>query len=101
MNTVIKETIPKIEIYRFRVTKIVDRLLKESEVFQEELNRDDLIESLTDEMQNLSVEEFLMTDDNELKGIIGRMIAVDMLSKLADDFTPEQKKIFNEAVEGR
>ncbi|OQX16449.1 MAG: hypothetical protein BWK80_40180 [Desulfobacteraceae bacterium IS3] len=101
MNTISEDTISKKEIYRFRVRKIVDRLLQESPVFQEELNRDDVIESLTDEMQKFSFEEFLMIDDNDLKGRIGRMIAVDMLSKLIDDFTPEQKRIFNEAVEGR
>ena len=101
MNTINKDTIPKIEIYRFRVTKIVDRLLKESEVFREELNRDDLIKSLTKKMQRFSIEEFLMIDDDDLSRRIGRLVALDLLSKLSDDFTPEQKRIFNEAVNGR
>jgi hypothetical protein len=101
MNTMVEKMIPAKEIYRIRVEKSVDRILKESKVFQEELNREEVIESMTDEMQKFSLREFLMIDDEDLKERIGRMIAVDMLSKLTDDFTPEQKRIFNEAVEGR
>jgi hypothetical protein len=97
----IESMIPAKEVYRIRVEKSVDRLLKESEVFQEELNREQVIESLTDKMQRFSPREFLMIDDEDLKGRIGRLIALDLLSKIGDSFTPEQKRIFNEAVNGR
>jgi len=100
MNATEQDFIPKKEIYRIRIAKTVDNVMKEDDVFREELNRDKIIEFLIGIMQKFSVEDFLGIDDAELKKRIDRMMALNMLSKLLDDFTPEQKRIFNEAVRG-
>ncbi|OQX16736.1 MAG: hypothetical protein BWK80_39905 [Desulfobacteraceae bacterium IS3] len=100
MNTAEHDFIPKKEIYRIRIAKTVDTVMKEDDIFREELNRDKVIEFLISIMQKFSVEDFLGIDDAELKKRISRLMAWNMLSKLLDDFTPEQKRIFNEAVRG-
>jgi len=100
MNATEQDFIPKKEIYRIRIAKTVDRLMKESNVFREELKRDSIVEFLISIMQRFSPEEFLGIEDADLKKRLGRLMALDMLSKLLDDFTPEQKRIFNEAVKG-
>lgn len=100
MNTAIDDFFPKKEIYRIRIAKIVDTVMKEDEIFQKELNREKTVEFLISIMQKFSVEDFLGIDDAELKKRIGRLMAWNMLSGLLDDLTPEQKKIFNEAVRG-
>jgi hypothetical protein len=100
MNTGDNDFIPKKEIYRIRIAKIVDTVMKEDEIFQEELNREKTVEFLIKIMQKFSVEDFLGIDDAELKKRISRLMAWNMLSGLLDDFTPEQKRIFNEAVRG-
>jgi len=100
MNATEQDFIPKKEIYRIRIAKTVDNVMKEDDVFREELNRDKIIEIFTGIMQKFSVEDFLGIDDAELKKRIDRMMTWNMLSGLMDDFTPEQKRIFNEAVRG-
>jgi len=100
MNSTLKNFIPQKEVYRIRVSKIVDRLMRDSEVFQEELDQGDLVELLTNEMRKFSLKEFLLIDDDDLSRRIGRIIALNMLSKLSEDFTHEQKRIFDEAVGG-
>ncbi|OQX21532.1 MAG: hypothetical protein BWK80_33065, partial [Desulfobacteraceae bacterium IS3] len=67
---------------------------------REELNREKTIEFLISIMQKFSLEDFLGIDDTELKKRIDRLMALNMLSGLLDGLTPEQKRIFNEAVRG-
>jgi hypothetical protein len=100
MNANAQDFIPKKEIYRIRIAKIVDNVMKEDDIFREELNQDKIIEFIINIMQKISVEDFLGIDDAELKKRIGRLMAWNMLSGLLDDFTPEQKRIFNESVRG-
>jgi len=67
MKTDNHDFIPKKEIYRIRIAKAVDSVMKEDKIFREELNRDKIIEYLMGIMQKFSVDEFLGIDDRDLK----------------------------------
>ncbi len=100
MDALDNDFIPKKEVYRIRIAKAVDTVMNEDEIFRQELDRDNVIEFLISIMQKFSVEDFLGIDEAELKKRISRLMALNMLSTLLDGFTPEQKRIFNEAVKG-
>ncbi len=89
------------DLYRLRIEKIVERLIREKESFQS-LDQYDMTESLTDLMKiKIPPDEFLNISDNELSEKVRKVMAVKALFCLLDDFTPEQKQIFNRTVSGR
>ncbi len=87
--------------YRPRIEKIVERLIREKEIFQN-LDKYEMTESLTELMKiKIPPDKFFTISDNELSGKIRKVMAVKALFCLLDDFTPEQKQIFNRTVSGR
>ncbi len=89
------------DFYRVRIEKIVEQLIGEKESFKS-LNKYHTTESLTELMKmKISPENFINISEKELSEKIRKVMAVKALFSLLDDFTPEQKQIFNNAVGGR
>ena len=73
--------------------------MEERPLFKEELNAEEMIQHLCNIFQkNLSIEEFNIMEDQDLKKRCSGILSVEMLSGLLDDLTPEQIAIFDEAV---
>lgn len=89
------------DFYRVRIEKIVEQFIREKESFKN-LDKYNMTESLAELMKiKISPENFLNISDEELSEKIRKVMAVKALFHLLDDFTPEQKQIFNKAVGGR
>ena len=87
------------ESMKTRIEKIVAILMEERPLFKEELNAEEMIQHLCNIFQkNLSVEEFNLMEDQDLKKRCSGILSVEILSGLLDDLTPEQIAIFDEAV---
>ena len=82
-----------------RIENVVAILMEERPLFKEELNDEEMIQHLCNIFQkNLSIEEFNIMEDQDLKKRCSGILSVEMLSGLLDDLTPEQIAIFDEAV---
>ncbi|MDJ1172101.1 MULTISPECIES: hypothetical protein [Roseofilum] len=82
-----------------RIGDVVSILMEERPLFQEDLNDSEMIQLLVKLAQdNLSFEEFDSMPDAELKEHCSFVMATELLSKIGQDFTPEQMAIFDEAI---
>jgi hypothetical protein len=90
------------EIYRIRITHIVNQFMQDNWAFRERLNALEIINTMTQSMRELfSLNEFLVIADVELTRRIGQRLAIEGLAGLLSDLTPEQLLAFDEAVAGR
>ena len=99
MNTSV--VILKRDVYRFRITPIVKRLMKANLIYGEKFEADEIIEEIVGEMSVLGPQTFMAITDHELIKRIKRRMALELVTGLLDDFTPEEMSLFDEAVNGR
>ncbi|MCH8292288.1 hypothetical protein IH992_14435 [Candidatus Poribacteria bacterium] len=85
-----------------RISKIVDQVFKESEIFNEEVDKTEFMQVYSDLIDNgSSPKELISIADEELTRRVRQLMATELLGTLLDGLTPEDIRIFNEAVEGR
>jgi len=85
-----------------RISKIVDQTFEDSAVYKEELNKTELMQIYSDLMDNgLPSENLISITEGELTRRVRQLMAMELLGTLLDGLTPEEIRIFNEAVEGR
>ncbi len=85
-----------------RISKIVDQVFKESEIFREEVDKAEFMQHFSDRIENgLAPTELIAITEEELTQWIKQYMAIDALSGLLSDLTPEEMEIFDAAVEGR
>ncbi|MEB3339460.1 hypothetical protein [Okeania sp.] len=84
-----------------RISEIIDQAMENDSLYQEELNRDELLETFSKILDRVSPEILLPLNDERLKKRVRRLMATELLWTILDDFTPEEKEMFNAAVEGR
>ena len=101
MITTKEAAIPTKDIYRFRLTPLVKRLLATDDVYRKEFNPNKLLEYLMSEMEYYQPQEFLAIGDHDLTGRVERLMALELVYGLLDDFSSEEMQLFDEAVEGR
>jgi hypothetical protein len=82
-----------------RIEHIVSILMEERPLFKEDLDYREMVQDLLDSFQrNLSFEEFNAMSDNELKKHSSGIMAIELLGKIGEAFTPEQMAIFEDAI---
>jgi hypothetical protein len=82
-----------------RIESVVLIIMNERPLLKEELDYDEIVHHLTQLFEeNLPFEEFKEVSEEDLKERCHGIIAVELLGKIGDDLTPEQLKIFDEAV---
>ena len=82
-----------------RIESVVSLLIEESTLFKEELNYEEIVKYLIDiAKENLTYEQFNDISDNELKEICSFIMTTEILSKIGQEFTPEQIAIFDKAI---
>ena len=82
-----------------RIEQVVSTLMEEEPLFKEDLNYSEVVQHLVKLFQkNLPFEEFNTMPDSELKNHCRGIMSIEVLSKIGEDFTPEQMAIFEEAI---
>ena len=85
-----------------RISTVVDQVFKESEIFNEEVDKAQFMQHFSDRIENgLAPTELIAITEEELTQWIKQYMAIDVLSGLLSDLTPEEMEIFDAAVEGR
>jgi hypothetical protein len=82
-----------------RIEQVVSVLMEENPLFKEDLNYAEMVKLLVNLAQeNLTFEDFNSMPDTELKKHCDGVMAIEILSKIGRDFTPEQMAIFEDAI---
>lgn len=89
------------DIFLVRISQIVENLINSNKFYQEKLNKHEVIPDLVNLFKQISLEEFAVIEDEDLTHRIDRILVTDAVSGTLNDLTPEQMKMFDEAVEGR
>ncbi|RAM50334.1 hypothetical protein BLD44_021135 [Mastigocladus laminosus UU774] len=84
-----------------RISPIVEKLFQSNSLYLVKLNKQEMIEILVDLFGKFSPEEFMAITDNQLTDRIDKILVLEAISGTLNDLTPEQIKIFDEAVEGK
>jgi DNA-binding NarL/FixJ family response regulator len=85
-----------------RISTIVDKVFEDSEVYREEVDKDQFMQHISKQFNNgLLPEKVVSISKERLTRIVRQHLAIDVLSGLLSDLTPEEMEIFNAAVEGR
>ena len=85
-----------------RISKIIDQVFEDSEVYREEINKAEFMQHMSSRLDNgLPSEKVISISEERLTQIVRRHMAYELLGTLLDGLTPEEIRIFNEAVEGR
>ena len=83
------------------ISPIVENLFQVSSFYIVKLKKQERIEHLVNLFSKFSPEEFRAIPDDELTRRIDKLLVLEAVSGTLNDLTPEQIKIFDEAVEGR
>lgn len=83
-----------------RITAIVDKIIQEDSIY-EELDRNDLISTLSNLFNKLDPQELKLLDDDEFEKIVSRIMSIKLIYGMLDDFTPEEMARFDESVKRR
>ncbi|HAN74994.1 MAG TPA: hypothetical protein DCQ51_03060 [Planktothrix sp. UBA8407] len=82
-----------------RIEDIVSILMEERPLFKEDLDYSEMVKLLVNLAQeNLTFEDFNSMPDTELKEHCRGIMSIEILSKIGENFTPEQMAIFDEAI---
>lgn len=82
-----------------RIEKVVSIVMEERPLFKEDLDYGEMVKLLVKLFEdNLPFDEFNSMSDEELKQHSSGILALEVLSKIGEDFTPEQMTIFDEAI---
>lgn len=80
--------------------EIVEELLEKDNLFKN-LNKNELRKIFTQTLDKVSPEEIISLDNEDLRTRVDRIMAIELLSGMLDDLTPEEIEIFDAAVEGK
>ena len=82
-----------------RIEQVLAILMKEYPFFQEEFDYAEMVNYLAKGFQkNLAIAEFNTMSEADLKENCSFIMATEMLSKIGDEFTPEQMAIFDKVI---
>lgn len=89
------------DIFLVRISLIVNKLIDNNSFYQEKLDKNEIVPDLVNLFKQFSLEEFATITDEDLTHRIDRILVTEAVSGTLNDLTPEQMKMFDEAVEGR
>lgn len=82
-----------------RVERVVSISMEENPIFKEDLDYAAIVHDLVKIFEKtLSFDEFNHISDASLKKRCDGIMAVRILAKISEDFTPEQMAIFEDAI---
>ncbi len=89
------------DVFLARISRIVNNLIDSNSFYQEKLDKNGMILDLVDLFKQISLEDFTIIEDEDLTHRIDRILVTHAVFGTLNDLTPEQMKMFDEAVEGR
>jgi hypothetical protein len=81
-----------------RISPIVENLFKANSLYPVKLNKQEMIEMLVKLFRQFTPEEMRAIKDNDLTRRIDKILVVEAISGTLNDLTPQQIKMFDEAV---
>ncbi|MBN3887919.1 hypothetical protein [Nostoc sp. JL31] len=81
-----------------RISPIVEKLIKGNSLYQVKLNQQEMIEMLVELFGQLSQKEIRVITEHELTRRIDKILVLEAVSGTFNDLTPEQIKMYDEAV---
>ncbi|MEH1815042.1 MAG: hypothetical protein V7K26_26970 [Nostoc sp.] len=81
-----------------RISPIVEKLIKGNSLYQVKLNQQEMVEMLVELFGQLSTEEMRAITEYELTHRIDKILVLEAVSGTLNDLTPEQIKMYDEAV---
>lgn len=93
MNQVIN-----LQINEQKLTEIVDNLIDSNIHYQENLNRQEMIANVISNFTPQKIPDFYSVSEEELTQRIKRVLSLHLVSGMLNDLTPEEMKLFDEAV---
>ena len=96
---VVEKTVREKDLLLPRISKILDRLIQDNEVFNE-ADRSRIIESLSDLVEKSSQELIPITDD-ELARRVEKVMAVEAIAGMLSGLSPRQIESFEAAAKRR
>ncbi|MEH2375074.1 hypothetical protein [Nostoc sp.] len=84
-----------------RISPIVEKLFKSNSLYLVKLNKQEMIEMLGELFGQLSPEEMRVIKDNDLIRRIDKTLVLEAVFGTLNDLTPEQIKMYDEAVKAK
>ncbi|MHC5938415.1 hypothetical protein [Nostoc sp.] len=81
-----------------RISPIVEKLFKDNSLYLVKLKKQEMIDMLGEIFGQLSPEEMRVIKDNDLTRRIDKILVLEAVSGTLNDLTPEQIKMYDEAV---
>ncbi|MEH1998688.1 hypothetical protein [Nostoc sp.] len=81
-----------------RISAIVENLFKDNSLYLVKLKKQEMIEMLVELFGQLSPEEMRAIKDNDLTRRMDKILVLEAISGTLNDLTPEQIKMYDEAV---
>ncbi len=86
------------EVNEQKITEIVERLIDSEILYQENLNRQEMLEIMKENFTLINVPDLNEISEDELAKRIKSLLSLHLVSGMLSDFTPEEMRIFDEAV---
>ncbi|QLE40980.1 hypothetical protein FD723_11305 [Nostoc sp. C052] len=96
-----QEVSEKRDIAIARLSKIVDKLIQNNNLYQERLDKQEIIQHLVNLLDKFSPEFINALSERELTDRIDSILVIEAVSGTLNDLTPEQIEMFDAAVERR
>ncbi|WP_017295270.1 hypothetical protein [Geminocystis herdmanii] len=81
-----------------KITEIVEKLIDSQVLYQENLNRQEMIKVMKENFTPINVPDLNEISEDELAKRIKSLLSLYLVSGMLSDFTPEEMRIFDEAV---
>lgn len=81
-----------------KLTEIVNKLIDANPIYQENLNRQEMIDLINRTFDLVAVPDLHRISQEELTKRIKRILSLHLVAGMLNDLTPEQMKIFDESV---
>jgi hypothetical protein len=81
-----------------KLTEIVETLINSNILYQENLNQAEMIKVIKENFTPINVPDLNEISEEELTKRIKSILSLYLVSGMLNDFTPEEMKLFDEAV---
>jgi hypothetical protein len=89
------------KIFLARIAPIVDTLFANNRVFQEKLDKNEMLQHIANLFKKSSIEELINIDDQDLSNKVDGILVINATAGMLNDLTLEEIETFDAAVEGR
>ncbi|MEH1929593.1 hypothetical protein [Nostoc sp.] len=96
-----QEVVRERDIAIARISKIVDNLIQGNSLYQERLDKSEIIQHLVNLLDKFSPEFINALSNGELTDRIDRILVIEAVSGTLNDLTAEQIEMFDAAVKRR